>query len=208
MADSPTTDLETEYLTPAMMRDFRPSVEAWARDARAYRDAVGARAELDVAYGDGARRRLDIFPPDGSPSRPGPPIALFIHGGYWQYMDRSSFSHMARGLNAHGVTTIIAGYTLCPETTLAGIVDDLRRAVAFVAKRFGAPVTVFGHSAGGHLTACLLATDWASIDAALGPHTVPAGMPISGLFDLEPLLATSLNKNLRLDPAEARRLSP
>ena len=73
-----------------MGRDFRPSVEAWARDARAHRNAVGARADLDVAYGVGARQRLDIFPPEGGP---GGPIALCIHGSYWQYVDQSSFSH-------------------------------------------------------------------------------------------------------------------
>jgi arylformamidase len=80
--------------------------------------------------------------------------------------------------------------------------------VAFVAKRFGRPVTVYGHSAGGHLTACMLATDWRSFDPSLAAATVPAGMPVSGLFELEPLVSTSLNEKLGLDVAEARRLSP
>lgn len=199
------TAMESEYLSPAMTRDFPGSVEAWARDARAYREAVGARAELDVVYGDAPRQRLDIFPASGGE---GGPVAMFVHGGYWQYMDRSSFSHLARGANAHGVTVVVAGYTLCPAATLGGIVEEIRAAVAFVAKRLGAPVTVFGHSAGGHLTACMLATEWPSFDPSLGAGTVVAGMPISGIFELEPLLATSLNRKLRLDAAEARRLSP
>lgn len=198
--------MESEYLSPAMMRDFRGSVEAWARDARAYRDAVGERAELDVVYGEAPRQHLDLFPAPAAAA--GGPVALFVHGGYWQSMDKSSFSHMARGANAHGVTVVVAGYTLCPEATLGRIVEELRMAVAFVAKRLGAPVTVFGHSAGGHLTACMLATDWPSFDPALGAGTVAAGMPISGIFELEPLLSTSLNRKLRLDAAEARRLSP
>lgn len=197
--------MESEYLSPAMMRDFRASVEAWARDAQAYRDAVGAQAELDVAYGSAPRQRLDIF---SAPVGAGGPVALFVHGGYWQYMDKSSFSHLCRGANAHGVTVAVAGYTLCPEATLGGIVEEIRAAVAFVARRLGAPITVFGHSAGGHLTACMLATDWPSFDPVLDARTVAAGMPISGIFDLEPLLSTSLNRNLRLDTAEARRLSP
>ena len=198
-------DLEAGYLSPAMMEEVPRAIPDWARDAAAYREAAGARAELDLAYGDEPRRRLDVFTPaDGA----GGPVALFIHGGYWQAMDKSYFSHLARGANAHGITVVVAGYTLCPATTMATIVDELRSAVAFIARRFGKPVTVAGHSAGGHLTACLLATDWRAFDPALSPDTVPAGLPISGLFDLEPLVATSLNDRLRLDAAEARRLSP
>lgn len=197
--------MEAEYLSPAMMQEYPQAIADWARDAAAFRDAAGARAQIDVAYGEEPRRRLDIFAPAGGA---GGPVALFIHGGYWQAMDKSSSSHLARGPNAHGITVVMAGYTLCPATTVAGILDELRIAVAFVARRFGRPVTVFGHSAGGHLTACLLATDWRAFDPALPPDVVPAGLPISGLFELEPLIATSLNAGLRLDAAEARRLSP
>ncbi len=56
-----------------------------------------------------------------------------------------------------------------------------------------------GHSAGGHLAAMLLAWD---------ARVVPAALPISGLFDLAPLIETSINAALGLDDAEARRLSP
>lgn len=198
-------DMEAGYLSPAMMQEAPRAIADWARDAAAYREAAGARAALDLAYGDEPRRRLDIFAPAGGS---GGPVALFVHGGYWQAMDKSSSSHVARGANAHGITVVVAGYTLCPATTMAGIVEELRMAVAFIAKRFGKPVTVFGHSAGGHLTACLLATDWRAFDPALPPDTVPAGLPISGLFELEPLIGTTLNERLRLDAAEARRLSP
>jgi len=186
--------MEIEYLSPAMMRDFRPSIDSWARDAAAYRAAMGARAELDVPYGGAPRQRLDLFQAAGGA---GGPVALYIHGGYWQTMDKSFSSHVARGANERGVTVAIAGYTLCPETTISGIIEELRAAVAFVSSRFGKPVTVYGHSAGGHLSACMLAMD-----------TVSAALPISGIFDLEPLVSTSLNKALGLDIAEARRLSP
>lgn len=198
-------DLEAEYLGPAMLRELPQAARDWARDAAAYREATGARAEIGVAYGDGDRQRLDIFEPA---SGAGGPVAVFLHGGYWQSMNRSSFSHMARGANAHGITVAIAGYTLCPKSTISGIIDEVRRAVAFVVKRSGRPVVVYGHSAGGHLTACMLATDWRALDPSLDAGAVTAGMPISGIFDLEPLVSTSLNDRLRLDPDEARRVSP
>lgn len=197
--------METEYADPAMMQEYLRHVGVWAQDAAAYRESAAPRAELDLAYGDKERQRLDIFAPEGGG---GGPVALFVHGGYWQAMDKASFSHMARGANEHGITVAIAGYTLCPAATLQAIIDEIRRAVAFVAKRFKKPVTVFGHSAGGHLTACMLATDWRAFDPSLAADTVPAGMPISGLFDLEPLFSTSINIKVGLDVAEARRLSP
>jgi arylformamidase len=63
-----------------------------------------------------------------------------------------------------------------------------------------------GHSAGGHLAAMLLATDWAAHGLPAG--TVKSALPIAGLFDLPPLTHTSVNNALGLDEAEARRLSP
>lgn len=198
-------DLEAEYVNFAEVQDYLRDIGLWARDAAAYREAAGARAHLDLAYGDKALQRLDVFTPASGADGP---VALFIHGGYWQAMDKSSFSHMARGANEYGLTIAVVGYTLCPAATLSEIIDEIRQAVAFIAKRFSKRVTVFGHSAGGHLTACMLATDWRAVDPSFDADTVPAGLPISGLFELEPLVSTSVNVKLRLDVAEARRLSP
>jgi arylformamidase len=203
------SDLEAEYVGFTTAAELRETSARWSREAAAYREA--ARAELDVPYGEAPRQRLDIFRPASAPvdaRGEATPVALFIHGGYWQMRDKSTFSHVARGANARGITVAIAGYTLCPEATLATIVDELAQAVIFVARRFGAPVTVYGHSAGGHLAACMLATDFHALDPALDERVVPAALPVSGLFELEPLVATSLNKALRLDAGEARRLSP
>lgn len=209
MSSAEPLDLENEYANPAMMQEYRDHIPLWLRDAADYRAAASGRSELDVVYGPKPRQRLDIFFPPGLP--PGEPrgaVALFIHGGYFQTQKKSNFSHLARGPNAHGITLVVPGYTLCPEATVADIIAELRQAVVFVARRFGRSVTVCGHSAGGHLAACMLATDWRQVDATLARQTVPAALPISGLFALEPLVATSINDKLGLDAAEARRLSP
>lgn len=200
-------DMELEYADPAMLQELRRHLPSWTRDAAAYREAAGSRAQLEVVYGERPRQRLDLFAPASGASDTGP-VVLFIHGGYWQAMEKSFFSHLAAGPSAHGVTVAVAGYTLCPQVTVAQIVDELRQAVAFLARRFGRAITVCGHSAGGHLTACMVATDWRAVDAGLAADTVAAGLPISGLFELEPLIKTSLNERLGLDAAEARRLSP
>ena len=191
-------ELAREYDNRAKVANFGAIAEAWRQSAEAYR----ARADgaLGLRYGDGPRQLMDIFGPgDG-------PVAMFLHGGYWQAMDRAFFSHLAAGLTAHGVTVAVPSYDLCPDVTLARIVEEAREATNFLHRRFHRPVLAMGHSAGGHLAACLLATDWPALD--LPENLIPAAMSFSGLFDLMPLLRVKEGAALRLDAAEAARLSP
>ena len=196
-------DYEAEYNNRALVPDHPIHIEGWARDAAAYR--LAARAELDVPYELSDRARYDLFlPQSGMPERG--PIGLFIHGGYWQALDRSYFSHMARGLVEHGLPCAIANYSLCPNVRVADIVEEMRRLTEHLWAHHRKPVIAFGHSAGGHLTAALLATDWGVRRLPRG--LVPAGLSISGVFDLQPLIATSLNEKLRLTRPEAIAVSP
>ncbi|MGL4240158.1 MAG: alpha/beta hydrolase, partial [Beijerinckiaceae bacterium] len=108
---------------------------------------------------------------------------------------------------ARGVTVGIAGYDLCPDVTIGAIAGQMRRAaLLFAMTQKAERLVVTGHSAGGHLTACLAAADWAA-EGHREP-LVAAGLAISGLFDLEPLVPTSVNAKLGLTPAEARTQSP
>jgi arylformamidase len=115
---------------------------------------------------------------------------------------------MARGPSERGVSIAVVGYDLCPNVTIADIIEQMRRMCAFLWQRFGRRMTVYGHSAGGHLAAALLATDWRTLYPNAPADLVPAAYSISGVFDLTPLLSTSVNADLRLDPAEARKVSP
>lgn len=194
-------DYEVEYNNRARVPENPAIIAGWARDAQTYRDShIGWRT---LRYGSGERHGIDYFP---SATDTGS-IAVFIHGGYWQALDRSFFSHMARGLNARGVSVAVPSYDLCPQVTVADIVAQMRAAVRELA-RLRRPLVVSGHSAGGHLAACLLATDWRAIDAALPGDLVVSAYSISGVFDLGPLVGTSLNTALRLDAETARAVSP
>ena len=115
---------------------------------------------------------------------------------------------MARGLNGNGFAVAVAGYDLCPNVSIAAIVDQIRRACAFLWQRLGRRMLVYGHSAGGHLAAAMVATDWASLYPKAPPDLAPAAYAVSGVFDLSPLVQISVNQDLRLDAEEARRLSP
>jgi arylformamidase len=192
-------DYEVEYNNRARVPENPALMAGWAKDAAAYRER---HAPQSIAYGLGVRNTIDLFP--GSDDGP---IVVFIHGGYWQALDGSSFSHCARGLNAHGIAVAVPSYDLCPNVTVDTIIQQMRAAARELA-RLGRPLVVSGHSAGGHLAACLLATDWPALDASLPKDLVIAAYAISGLFDLVPLVETSINKALQLDRATATAVSP
>lgn len=204
MTDSSTApDYEVEYNNRARVPEHPGIIAGWASDAAAYREA--AVSELGIRYGEGPRQTYDLFKPEDVKSKA---IVLFIHGGYWQALDPSYFSHMARGLNQRGVPVAVAGYDLCPQVELGHIVWELQQAAAAIWRRYNLPVVAAGHSAGGQLSACLLATDWGNVDPELPDQIVPAAYGISGLYNLKPLTETSINKALGLTIEGAERESP
>lgn len=200
---APSPDYETEYNNRARVPEHPAIIAGWASDAAAYREA--AFSELGVSYGESERQRYDLFKPDAIK---GEAIILFVHGGYWQALDRSFFSHMARGPNRRGVPVAVAGYDLCPQVELGHIVWELQQAAAALWHRFKLPVVAAGHSAGGHLAACLLATDWKNVDPELPDQLVPAAYGVSGIYNLKPLTETSVNTALGLSFEAAERESP
>ena len=188
-------DLEAEYNNRARVPEHPAIIAGWQRDAAAFR-ATQPNAQLAVSYGPTERQRMDIFWPN--PQRHAP-LAMFWHGGYWQALDRGDFSHLAAGLVAHGVAVAMPSYDLCPYVTLSEIVAQARRAARFLHGRTGAKLLGMGHSAGGHLAAMAMAQE---------TDAVPAMLAISGLFDLAPLVPTSINGALKLSVTEAVALSP
>jgi len=200
-------DYEVEYNNRARVPEHPEIFARWAGEAEFYRADMlkNGRAELGLTYGSTPRQAIDLFLAEGHENAP---LAIFIHGGWWRSLDPSTFSQMARGPNARGISVAVVGYDLCPNVGIGDIVEQMRRMCAFLWQRFGRRMTVYGHSAGGHLAAALVATDWRTLYPKAPTDLVPAAYSISGVFDLTPLLATSLNQDLRLDPAQARNLSP
>jgi len=186
-------DYEREYDNRGRVPEHPAIIEGWYSAAAVARRELPA--ELDRAYGAHARERFDLF----HPAAPAAGAAVvFLHGGYWQALEKEGFSHVARGPLAHGLPVAVLGYPLCPEWPLGRVVGAVRNGVAAVAEATGRRVVVCGHSAGGHLAAAVLAG---------GAAAVPAALAIS-LFDLEPLTHTSVNAALGLDAETARGLSP
>ena len=199
-------DYEAEYNNRARVPEHPEIFARWDKDAAAYREGTSraGRAELGLSYGPSERQFIDLFKPQDD----GGPVALFIHGGYWRALHPRTHSHFARGLNAHGVTVGLAGYDLCPQVSVADIIGQIRAATLFMWNRFRRRIFVYGHSAGGHLAGSMLATDWKKLDSDAPADLVPAASSVSGVFDLTPLLQTSMNADLRLDEIQARAVSP
>ena len=196
-------DYEREYDNRARVPEHPQIFTKWATDAASYRASLSGPRLGRMSYGPTAREMIDLFE-----ARPDAPLAVFIHGGWWRSFDPSVFSHFAIGLNAHGVGVALPGYNLCPDVSIADIIEEMRRALLALWRRYRKRMLVLGHSAGGHLTAALLATDWPSRDPTAPDDLVPAGYAISGVFDLVPLIHVSMNQDFRLDEEGARKNSP
>jgi len=200
-------DYEAEYNNRARVPEHPAIFERWRAAAQAFREEMAAqgRAELGLGYGRTPRQTIDLFLTGRDAGTVGK-LAVFVHGGYWRSLEPETFSHVARGLLAHGISVAVAGYDLCPQVQVGSIIGEIRQACAHLWRRFEQRMFVYGHSAGGHLAACALATDWKAL--GMPADAVPAACAISGVFDLVPLIGISMNQDLRLDLAEARRVSP
>ncbi|MBI2206865.1 MAG: alpha/beta hydrolase [Candidatus Rokubacteria bacterium] len=198
--------LDREYDNRRKVAAFPEWLARYTRESERVRKDLDAR--LDVAYGPTPAERLDIFPA-GTRA----PINVFVHGGYWRSLDKAEFDFVAGAFVPAGVASVVVNYALVPSVSMDELVRQCRAAVTWVhrnAASFGGDpdrIFVSGHSAGGHLVAMLLATDWRAFDG-LPADVVKGGAGISGLYDLEPIRLCYLNDTLGLTPEDARRNSP
>jgi acetyl esterase/lipase len=159
---------------------------------------LGPRAQLGVAYGGGARQKLDLFRPEATPLG----LLVFVHGGYWLRFGRETWSHLAAGALARGWACALPSYTLAPDARIRDMTSEIARAVEVAAHLVAGPVVVTGHSAGGHLSARMGCAD---VNVGAPIRRV---VPMSPLADLDPIALTMMNEKLRLDAAEIETESP
>ncbi|WP_300033433.1 alpha/beta hydrolase [uncultured Roseobacter sp.] len=173
----------------------------WTEEAAAFREALGDRAGTGISYGSSTRQVFDFF----NAGEDAQGTVIFVHGGYWKAFDHSFWSWLAAGPMARGWSVAMPGYDLCPDVRIRDITRQIARAVAAIAERTDGPVTLTGHSAGGHL-----------VSRMTGPGVLPTAVrerivavaPISPVSDLAPLMETSINDILHLDADEAAAESP
>lgn len=196
-------DYEAEYNNRRRVPEHTEIVARWLRESEHVRASLSS--ELGVAYGSKPRQCYDVFKPTSGDDSSGP-LIVYIHGGYWQRGDRTEYSFVAETLVRMGAIVVLPSYTLCPEGSVAEIIEEMRQFLRALWERMQRRPVVVGHSAGGHLAAAMLATRWSDYGAPA--DLVRAAYAISGVFELEPLIPTSLNEALQLTPETARAASP
>jgi arylformamidase len=166
--------------------------------------------KLDIRFGEGAADLLDIYFGEGTGPRP---IHVFFHGGYWKSNTKNDFGFVAKPFVPHGVTTVVVEYPLIPTVRMGGLIDRCRASLEWVwhnSENFGGDrdrITISGHSAGGHITAMMMQTDFPSYGDGLPKDLVKAGCSISGVSDLEPVRLSFQNDELQFSADEAREFS-
>ncbi|MFY0692236.1 MAG: alpha/beta hydrolase [Paracoccaceae bacterium] len=203
-------EFDAQYNLRAGRPDYEVTViPGWSADSETARDT--SDCVLDVRYGDGEKQKLDVFR-CGDPSAP---TLVYFHGGYWQRGDKSIYSFIAPPFVSAGFNVVVVGYDLCPSVTITRISEEAREAMAHVwrnAHELGVNrerITVMGHSAGGHITQMMMATDWPACGDDLPGDLIKAGIPVSPLSYLEPVrLTEALNAGIRMNAEEADAESP
>jgi arylformamidase len=195
--------VEREYNNRALVPDHPQYFARWERDSQYVRATLPGR--LDLAYGPDARHRLDIFPARGDRG-----TLVFFHGGYWRSLDKDLFSWLAAPFVAAGIGVALPRYRFVPSVSIDEVVDDAIAAMNWLFANGAAHglamerVAISGWSAGGHLAASVFAAPRERL--AFDPARVVGGIPMSGVFDFEPLRHYSFNSEFRLDPAAVARL--
>jgi len=168
-------------------RVWAPNMDAVLKRYVVNSDGVRARlgAPKTVAYGASAIETLDIYPT----ARVNAPVLVFVHGGAWRTGKARDSAYAAEAFVRAGAHYVVPDFATVMDVGLDGMVAQVRRAVAWVARNassFGGDpgrIYVAGHSSGGHLAGTVLVTDW-STDFGLPRDVVKGGVCISGMYDL------------------------
>jgi arylformamidase len=201
-------ELDLQYNARATVPDITPMLRDYASISALARDTLPCT--LNVAYGAHPDETLDIFPAQGECRGP---VLIYLHGGYWRLLSKDDSSFMAPTLTRAGITVVAINYSLAPAVTLDHIVDQTRRAVAWVHHNIeqhhgdGQRLVIAGSSAGGHLAAMVLAGGWQE-NYGMDSTAVAGAVLLSGLYDLTPLVDTHINEWMHLSLEDARRNSP
>ncbi|MCC3774891.1 alpha/beta hydrolase [Streptomyces sp. UNOB3_S3] len=202
-------ELARQYSPSSCAPDMRYCLSEYAKRSESARRLLDVHEA--VPYGPASEQRFDYFPAE----RPGAPLHVFVHGGYWQELGRAESSFAATGMVAAGAAFIALGYPLAPGCSLPAITamvgEGIRWLCGHAPQLPGAPgrVHLSGHCAGAQLVAHALADTGAWRRSGIDPlAAVGSATLLGGVYDLEPLVGTYINKPLGLDGPTARACSP
>lgn len=200
--------LDAQYNNRAAVPGNAARHDRWTEESVAVRNRL--RCHTDIAYGSSGAETLDVFVPEVAGAAP---VQVFFHGGYWYSRDKDDFSFLAPAVVESGAVQVIVNYAKIPSIDMDELVRQCRAALVWVhgniAEYGGDPKRIFitGHSAGGHIVAMMMTTDWPVF--ADSPSTlIKGGCAVSGIYDLEPVRLCFINETLGLTGEQVARNSP
>ena len=150
-----------------------------------------SEVSADIAYGDGPRRKLDVYRPKDA--RGPVPVVVFFYGGNWVGGERADYAFVGRALASRGIVAVIADYRLYPEVSYPDFLKDVAQAVAWAAReagRYGGDpkrLYVMGHSAGAYNVA-MIALDQRWLAAqGMSPSDLRGWIGLAGPYDFLPI---------------------
>ena len=205
--DFPIDELVRQYSPRKAVPEHPVWKAQWTLASRLVRHT--RRGRLRVPYGDSSGQTLDIFPA----ARRGSPVNIFVHGGFWRFLDSFDHTLVVPPILDAGGATVLLNYDLCPKVPLTEVVRQVRSALKWVwehaTEMNGNPDAIYlsGHSAGGHLAMMMCTGDF---NRAFGlPADVIKGATIvSAMLDLEPILLVPGCEDLAVTKETFRELSP
>ncbi|XP_036804024.1 kynurenine formamidase isoform X2 [Oncorhynchus mykiss] len=163
-----------------------------------------AQTLLNVPYGEGEGEKLDVYVP--TTTSLDVPLVIYLHGGYWQFLSKEESGFMAVPLVHKGVVVVAVGYDIAPKGNMDLMVSQVRRSVVSVIQQYShiSGLYLCGHSAGAHLAAMILSTDWSQYSVT---PQIKGAFLVSGIYDLLPILSTYVNEPLKMTEGQLRKTS-
>lgn len=207
-------DLARSYSPSSKVGDIEPFIRRYKESSVEAKRGLCRQLIENISYGEAEEERLDLFLPERSPGGPGFPLAVFVHGGYWQELSKNEHAFPAPAWLSAGYGFAALSYGLAPDASVARMITRCRQAIDWLADNAGQygydpdNISAIGHSAGAHLIASAISPNLAGEgNGRLLKHPAKSIL-IGGIYDLEPICHTYVNEPLGLDPASARKVSP
>ncbi len=191
------TDLEREYTPASRVENIQIFLDEYARAGQASRQTI---SHAKLQYGQHNDAWLWLAQ-NTKPNESNQKLIAFVHGGFWRRLSADDGTFLTPGWHELGFSAAPVNYSLCPNEPLETLVKQTSQAIDYLLQSYEPQnITLIGHSAGAQLVAMKLCN----------PDSPKFGgaIMVSGIFDLEPIVNTSVNDAVRLNEQSARELSP
>ena len=204
------SQLEEEYSPSSVIGgNYLPFIHEYIKRSD---DVASSNSIIECFYGPMQSNSVDLILPENTPKDKPFPLLVFIHGGYWQELSKKESLFAAKDILSEGIAFAAVDYTLCPNVTIQAIVDECVMALRYL-QSIGSKynfdpnkIILAGSSAGAHLASmCVLEGMKAKNDSSL---RIASTILVSGIYELEPIIQTSINDAIKMNRTVANSMSP